>query len=228
MTPTESGFSGKIVSIQRGRVVTQGDPGCTSGENRVWTSAFRKTPLQGPVLVTAQGIEGDEIGDRSAHGGVDKAVLLYADRHYKTWQTEYPDLPWCDAGNSTGGGFGENLTVAGFDETSVCIADRFAIGQVVLEISQPRQPCWKINRRWGDSSLLKRVAQTGRTGWYARVIEQGRIDTSDTISLIHRPYPDWSIARANDILIGRLVDHAAQAELLLIPELSQAWKVSIS
>jgi MOSC domain-containing protein YiiM len=228
MKPTESVFSGKIVSIQRGRVVTQGDPGCTSGENRVWTSAFRKTPLQGPVLVTAQGIDGDEVGDPVAHGGVDKAVLLYADRHYQTWQAEYPGLPWAESGETLGGGFGENLTLDSFDETSVCIGDRFAIGQVVLEVSQPRQPCWKINRRWGDSSLLKRVAQTGRTGWYARVIKEGWIDTNDRVDLIHRPYPDWSIASANDILMGRLADAAAQAELLLIPELSQAWKVSIS
>jgi MOSC domain-containing protein YiiM len=225
MTPKESVFCGKIVSIQRGRVVTEGDPACTGDENRVWTSAFRKTPLQGPVSVTAQGIDGDEFGNPAAHGGIDKAVLMYAFKHYEAWRDEYPNLPW---GNPPGGGFGENLTIVDLDETSVCIGDRFTIGQVVLEISQPRQPCWKINRRWGDSSLLKRVTQTSRTGWYARVIQQGSIDSNDTMSLVHRPYPDWSISRANDILVGRLSDAAAQAELLSIPELSQAWKVSIS
>lgn len=229
--PSHTPLCGSIVSIQRGRVVTEGEPGCRVGPNREWTSAFRKTAVAGPVEVTAAGVAGDQFGNPTAHGGVDKAVLFYAVAHYDLWRMEFPSLDWFPSHlekNQAGGGFGENLTVSEIDETNVCIGDRYSVGSLLVEVSQPRQPCWKINRRWGDPGLLKRTAQTGRTGWYARVINAGTVTAGDSITRVECPHPTWNIARANDLLMGRQSDRMATIELMSLPELADAWKDAIA
>jgi MOSC domain-containing protein YiiM len=126
------------------------------------------------------------------------------------------------------GGMGENLTLAGIDETIACIGDRFTVADCELEICQPRQPCWKISRRWADKTMTKRVAQTGRTGWYVRVIRGGTIRAGDELTLTHRPNPTWTVARVNDVLVGREVDRMAAIELINLPELSDEWKKDIA
>ena len=120
------------------------------------------------------------------------------------------------------------MTIRGVDEQSVCIGDQFQVGPCRVEVSQPRQPCWKIARRWGLSHLTKRVAQTGRTGWYIRVHEPGQIQAGQEISLLERPHPDWSIADANDVLFGkRKKDESAVRELMNLAELADAWKADL-
>lgn len=207
-----------IESIQVGRVLTEGDPESRDIVDRQWTTAFYKQPLAGLVQVRTLGIAGDSVADTRFHGGPDKAVLCYAAAHYQAWAAEYPDL------KMTGGAMGENLTLAGVTEADVCIGDVFKVGSCTLQVSQPRQPCWKISRRWGDKTLLKAVTKTGRTGWYVRVIDEGDIRSGIEMKLQDRPNESWTVARANDVMFGRLSDQSAFYELMNLPALADAWK----
>src|SRR4051812_26616061 len=130
-----------IVSIQIGQATRYAYEGARDGKSRTWTTAFFKTPVAG-ANVGELGLAGDQQADRENHGGIDKAVLAYSADHYPGWRTHLnlPDMPY--------GGFGENLTVAGLDESGVCIGDRWQARDVVFQVSQPRQPCWKMGRRW--------------------------------------------------------------------------------
>jgi MOSC domain-containing protein YiiM len=116
--------------------------GGDSNESESWASAIRKARVSGAVQVQQTGIAGDEQADLVHHGGPDQEILAYAAQHYDQWNAEFPGKGF-DAG-----GFGENLTVANPDESQCCIGDTLQAGDCVLEISQPRQPCWKLSRRW--------------------------------------------------------------------------------
>lgn len=213
---------GKIDSVQIGQPITEGDPYDEDPLKRRWTTAFYKHPIVGRVAVGTLGLAGDGVADRKHHGGADKAVLAYAAAHYLYWRRalDRADLPH--------GAFGENLTVQGIDETGVCLGDRWQIGDAILEVSQPRQPCWKISRRWQIKTLTKQVTQTGYTGWYLRVIRPAEIAAGDEILLTERPHAEWCVQRANDILFGRLADRIATMELMELPELADAWKAAVA
>ena len=208
----------RIASIQVGKVVSGGDEDTRDVTKRWWSSAFDKRAVDGPVSVGPLGITGDEVADHKHHGGVDKAMLCYSLGSYQMWHDEHPEL------GMGPGGLGENLTIEGQDETSVSIGDRYRVGTCEIEVSQPRQPCWKIARRWGVKSLTKEVGQTGRSGWYVRAIVGGEINTGDKLELISRPNPTWSIARANDILFGREKDPQVTDQLKNLAELSSEFK----
>jgi MOSC domain-containing protein YiiM len=210
-----------IESIQIGKVVTEGDADAREVTDKQWTSAFRKTPITVSVRVDSLGIEGDQVADTKHHGGAEKSILCYASAHYAAWREEHPELDFAP------GGFGENLTLAGATEADVCIGDRWSAGECVFEVSQPRQPCWKIARRWQTKTMTKEVTQTGRTGWYLRVLCGGELTAGDTLTLTSRPHPEWSVARANDVLFGREVDRLAVFALMNLAELSDEWKQSI-
>jgi MOSC domain-containing protein YiiM len=207
-----------IVSIQVGRPAAYAHAGAADGKNRTWTTAFFKTPVAGNVRVGQLGIEGDEQADRKNHGGLDKAVLAYSADHYPYWQghLSLPDMSF--------GGFGENLTIGGSEESMVCIGDRWQAGSVVFEVSQPRQPCWKMARRWQIVDLPKQVIQNGRSGWYLRVLEAGELTAGTAIELVSRPRPTWTIARASKLLYHEPDNVAAMEELANVPELSRAWR----
>lgn len=207
-----------IQSIQIGRLITEGDPQQNDVLQRQWTTGFYKRPVAGPVQLRRLGLVGDQVADRRNHGGVDKAILCYAASHYPLWAAEYPQL------KMSPGAFAENLTLDGADETTVCIGDRYRVNDCVIEVSQPRQPCWKIARRWGLKTLTKAVTQTGRTGWYMRVIEEGSLQAGQSLERIAQPHPDWPVARANDVMFSRQSDRMAVFELMNLPELSDQWK----
>ena len=151
---------GRILSIHTGRVQAFGGD---SDAAESWTSAICKAKVSGAVQVQQTGIVGDQQADLVHHGGPDKAILTYAAQHYDQWNAEFPGKGF-DAGS-----FGENLTVADLDESQCCIGDTFRVGDCVMEISQPRQPCWKLSRRWDLPKLAVLVQQNGRTGWYPLV-----------------------------------------------------------
>jgi MOSC domain-containing protein YiiM/ferredoxin-NADP reductase len=153
-------------------------------------SAIYKIPLSGPVEITLLGIPADEHAFEE-HGGVDKALLHYSSRHYANWKNELP-------GSShlfSPGAFGENLHSECMDETNVCIGDRIAIGDVVVEVTEPRAPCYKLNHRFEVKDLAKRAQTLFRVGWMYRVIVPGTIKPGDMIHLLERPYPEWTVAR---------------------------------
>jgi MOSC domain-containing protein YiiM len=207
-----------IVSIQVGQATKYEYERPVDGRKSIWTTAFFKSPVGGSVHVGQLGILGDQQADRENHGGIDKAVLAYSAEHYTYWRTHLnmPEMPH--------GGFGENLTVAGLDETAVCIGDRWRAGSVVFEASQPRQPCWKMGRRWRIVDLPKQVIQNGKSGWYLRVVEEGELTAPMEMELIARPRPEWTIARASRLLYHETDNVAGLEELANIPELSRAWR----
>ncbi|TWT53599.1 6-N-hydroxylaminopurine resistance protein [Rubripirellula amarantea] len=215
-------MTAKIASLQIGKVVTEGDPETNDVTRRLWSSAFDKRPVAHSVTCHLMGIEGDEVADTKNHGGADKAVLCYSAEHYLAWQREHPELQLGP------GSFGENLTIKAQSETNVCIGDRYQVGECEIEVSQPRQPCWKIARRWACKTLPKEVARTGRTGWYVRISRSGRLQTGDQLTLLDRPYPTWSISRANGFMFNQTPKDAALDELLQIPVLAKAWKSSFA
>jgi MOSC domain-containing protein YiiM len=230
------GLTMRLVSVQLGMPQTYGDPASSLAMEKEWTTGFYKTPTANSVNVTPLGVEGDGVADHKHHGGIDKAVLAYSADRYGYWREKLKASDAASASNRSEeigreeigpGGFGENLTIAGWDESSVCIGDQFEIGTTILEVSQPREPCWKLGRRWQEKMLPKYVAQCGYTGWYFRVARAGQLKAGDEVSLVQRPNPTWSVERANDVLYGRIVDASIMAELYLLPELSAAWKKSL-
>jgi MOSC domain-containing protein YiiM len=209
---------GRILSIQTGRVQTVGSD---SDDAELWTSAIRKAKVSGTARVHQTGIVGDEQADMVHHGGSDKAILAYAAQHYDQWNAEFPDKCF------EAGGFGENLTVTDLDESLCCIGDIFRVGDCVLEISQPRQPCWKLSRRWDLPRLAVLVQQNGRTGWYLRVVEPGQIEAGMTLELISRPFPEISVQWANTVMYAKPRRPADDQRLSQCPALSDAWRTDL-
>jgi len=123
------------------------------------------------------------------------------------------------------GGFGENLSITGLDEKSVCIGDVWSVGTVLFEVSQPRQPCWKLARRWNFKELPKLVVQSARSGWYFRVKRTGQIQANDVVDLVSRPNPDWTVHAANRVFYGTSRDE--RRKLAQVPGLSAAWQESL-
>ena len=206
---------GQIESIQVGR------PRCFDGEGdsaKPWTSAIRKQPVVGKVNVNATNIDGDEQADRKHHGGPDKAVFAYAAKHYRDWQREFPEIPF------VAGSFGENLTIANCSEDNCCIGDIVQIGDCHLQLSQPRQPCWKLSRRWKLPKLAVLVQQSGRTGWYYRVLREGTIEAGLSIELVERPYPEFTVAWAISVMYAKPRSSEDDRRLSECAALSASWK----
>ncbi len=182
-------------------------------------SGIDKKPVSGAQRVTALGLVGDSQADLRVHGGVDKAVHCYPRAHYSIWQQRFPSHPLLQAP----GAFGENLSIEGMDEHDVCIADRWRIGSVIFEVSQGRQPCFKLNLRFGVSDMAAQVQESLRAGWYLRVLEPGELRAGDHIEILDRPYPEWTIARVLTIIRDREVDPAVIEPLLELP-LPPSWR----
>ncbi len=210
-----------VQSVQVGLPRFHGVLGSADPLDRPWATAFFKGPVAGPVEVTPAGLVGDGQSDLVNHGGVDKAVLAYSADYYDGWVTELglAELP--------GGAFGENLTVAGLTEDGVCVGDVWRCGGVTLEVSQPRQPCWKLARRWRIKDLPARVVKSGRCGWYLRVTEVGALAAGDAFTLLARPNPAWTIQRAHRVMHFGKSDSAEPSALAAVPGLSLDWQESL-
>lgn len=185
-------------------------------------SAIAKRALDGPVRFARLGLAGDEQADRVHHGGPDKAVHLYPHDHYPYWRTFMGGHPLLDAP----GAFGENISASGADEHALCLGDRFRLGTVLLEISHGRQPCWKIDHRFGRKGVTADIVRTGKCGIYLRVIEEGLARAGDPMTLLDRSYPEWNIARVFALLIGGegARDLAAVRALAGMNVLADAWR----
>jgi MOSC domain-containing protein YiiM len=180
----------RLVSVQIGmptRIAPQ------DGE-RAWISGIFKTPVRGPIWLHTLNLEGDAQADLRVHGGPFKAVLAYSADHYPFWKERLPGVDF------EYGAFGENFTVSGLTEDTVCADDIFRIGQAELCVTQPRQPCWKLARKL-TRDIGPLVIGTGYSGWYLSVLREGYVQAGDAITLLDRPNPDWTIRRVNDDLI---------------------------
>jgi MOSC domain-containing protein YiiM len=187
--------------------------------DRSWSSAILKEPVEGPIWLGELNLAGDRQDDLGVHGGPDQSVLGYAAAHYLHWRIELerPGFPY--------GAFGENFTIEGLDEDSVCIGDTFEVGEVVIQVSSPRGPCWKIARRHGIPTLTARVEQLGWTGWYYRTLVQGHVEAGQDMKLTDRPHSEWTTRRAASVLRDR--DAGEMEALAALPELSERYQAAL-
>jgi MOSC domain-containing protein YiiM len=201
------GMSGSVLSVNVAEIreIPRGGEMVRTG---IW-----KVPVAGRVAVRGVNVEGDEQADRSVHGGPDKALYAYAREDTDWWERELRrDLPH--------GVFGENLTLRGVDVTGALIGERWRIGSVLLEVSEPRFPCWKLGARFGDPRMLKRFAAARRPGAYLRIVEEGELAAGDAVQIVERPGHDLTIAAFAEAFL----EDRSQLSRLLIPEVSEQWR----
>jgi len=201
-----------ILELRIGRAAPLGALGAVS--------AIDKHRIDGALAAGPLGFEGDEQADRKHHGGRDKAIHAYAVSNLPGWADELP----AQAPRFRPGAFGENLVIGGASEADICLGDRWRIGSALVEVSQGRQPCWKLNLCFGVGDMARRVQQSGRTGWYFRVIEPGLIAAGDRGELVTRPHRAWTLNRTSHLLYHDRMNRAALAELAQLPGLPDNWR----
>jgi MOSC domain-containing protein YiiM len=195
---------GELLSVNVGRPQPIGER-----RGRPVPSAIGKTPVARRVRVEGVNVAGDDQADRIAHGGPDKAVYAYAREDADWWAGELArEIPH--------GMFGENLTTAGVDCTNAVIGERWRIGSVLLEVCQPRVPCFKLGLRFEDPQMLKRFALASRPGAYLRIVEEGELGAGDAVELLDRPDHGVTIRLVADAM---LLDETLLARTLAAPQL---------
>lgn len=169
------------------------------------------------AFLTFDGFVGDGVADLKHHGGPDRAVCVYPYEHYLLWEKEYGiPLKACS--------FGENLTVTNMLEEEMNIGDVIQVGEAIIQITQGRVPCNTINRRTNNPQLMKRIVETGFTGYLCRVLKEGKIRKDSSIQLINKHPKNLSVLYANEIQFRLHKDKAAIQSLLEVDELATEWK----
>lgn len=174
-------------------------------------SGIIKQRLTGETRIRPEGINGDVQADRRFHGGVEKALHQFAAEHFVDLQAAFPSA----AQALVPGSIGENLSSQGLTEGQACIGDIFRLGTALVQISQPRRPCWKIDRRYDENGIAQYIELAGTTGWYLRVLEPGRCQPADHLALQEQVHPGWTIFRINDL------EQAVRPELAELEAASQ-------
>jgi len=216
-----------LISLQVGRPSLLPIPSGTGVEQdpdepRVFRSAIAKHGVTGPVMLSTLGLEGDQVEDTRVHGGPEQALLAYAASHYPRWRAEWGRD---DVGP---GGFGENLTVEGADETAVWIGDRWAIGDALVEVTKPRSPCNRLAWYQRRDDLIQRVRASGRSGWYLRVLTPGLVESGSEIRLVERGCPDMTVRRAQLAMQHRTERRDEAVALAGCGRLAQDWRIRLA
>ena len=201
-------MSGRVLSVNVGR------PREIEWLGRVEETAIWKTPVEGRVPVRGVNVEGDEQASLEFHGGPHKAVYAYAREDVAWWEKELGrDLE--------DGTFGENLTVEGLDLTGAVVGERWDVGSVVLEVAQPRIPCWKLGARLGDPAIPVHFAAAGRPGAYLRIVDEGELGAGDEILVRDRPGHGLTVGDVARIFHQ---ERGRATALLTAPELAPEWR----
>ncbi len=186
-------------------------------------SAIGKTSVAGHHEINEFGFVADQQADLVNHGGHDKAIHHYAADHYVDWIAE---------GEISDGtkpaAFGENIASSGMTEKMLCVGDTLRLGTAVVQISQGRQPCWKVSEHTENKRMAYLFQKTGRTGWYYRVLEPGTAGVGDTVSLLGRTQPNWTVERVTAARLSRRVSEADAAILADMPELADGWRTAFA
>ncbi len=181
------------------------------------STGIYKNPVDGPLYLSKTQLTGDGQADLKYHGGVEKAVCVYSYEHYPYWEKEL-------ARPLAFGAFGENLTVTGMLEADVCIGDTFQWGEAVVQVSQPRQPCHKLAKKYDLIDMPVRVQNSGFTGFYLRVLTEGTVAKTDQIKLLQRHPQQVTLTYANQIMHHDKHDREGLERLLAVAELSSSWR----
>ncbi len=202
----------ELLSLRIGGIAPLGNEGVLSGIN--------KAAIQGEVMLTKTGFIGDDQADKKHHGGVEKAVHHYDYGHYAFWKTELENCTVFDAP----GAFGENLSTIGVTEKDIAVGDVFRLGGAIIEVSQGRQPCFKLNLRFSTPDMALRVQNSGRTGWYYRVLQEGPVKLSDELKRIERKCEEWTIHRLWQALYVTRNDREELSKLANLDLLAPNWR----
>jgi MOSC domain-containing protein YiiM len=171
------------------------------------------------LRLTLTGLVGDEQADLAVHGGPEKAMHHYAADNYAFWKKQLPQKAGC----FVAGGFGENISASGLTEKDICIGDVFRIGGAVVQVTQGRQPCWKLSAHISLVDMAARFQKSGLTGWYYRVIEEGFIEEGDCIALLERPQPDWPLTTVIAARFSPALAPEMARQLAGIEQMSRSW-----
>ncbi|MFB9330410.1 MOSC domain-containing protein [Paenibacillus aurantiacus] len=206
---------GKLVSLNVALPVA-----VMHGSKEIQTG-INKEPASERLFLTKNGLHGDGQGDLVHHGGEDKAVCVYSLEHFPYWESAWgrPVLP---------GAFGENFTAEGLTEEQLCIGDVVRIGSALVQVSQPRQPCFKLGLKHGLPELPVHVQETGYTGFYFRVLEEGEVGSGDTFMLERRDSAGITLQEANRVMHTDKKDAAGIAQVLNVAALSASWRETLS
>jgi len=176
------------------------------------TTGIYKKPTDQPIFLTKNDVMSDEISNRLNHGGYYKACYLFSSEQYPYWQNLYPDLEW------SWGMFGENLTVSGFDEREVFLGDIYKVGEALVQVSQYREPCYKLGYKFGTQKVLKQFIEHGHGGTYLSILDEGYVDIDDNFTLMERPKTSLTVAELFHLVHAKEKDQ----ELLKIATNSMA------
>jgi len=176
------------------------------------TTGIYKKPTDKPIYLTKNDVINDEVSNRLNHGGYYKACYMFSAEEYPYWKNLYPNLEW------TWGMFGENLTVADFDETTVYLGDTYKVGEAVVQVSQYRQPCYKLGYKFGAQKMLKEFIEHGFGGTYLSILEEGYVNVDDEFTLVERPENSLTVAELFQLVFAKEKDQ----ELLKIAASSKA------
>ena len=159
-----------------------------------------KTPVTQPIFLGKHDVKGDIVSDRKVHGGEFKACYLFSANHYSYWQNLYPNLNW------EYGMLGENLTVSGLDETQIHIGDIYKVGEALVQITQPREPCYKFGVKFGNQNVLKQFIEHGYPGTYVKVLEEGYVAKGDKFTLVEKAENSLTVHQFFNLLFAKVKD----------------------
>jgi MOSC domain-containing protein YiiM len=202
-------MSARVLSINITSIVHEGE--WTGSEGR---TGIDKRSVIGPIEFKNNGVDGDRIIDTNVHGGYDQAVYAYASEDAQWWEKEIKEV-------IPAGRFGENLTTEGIDVNAALVGEKWKIGSVILEVSQPRIPCRVFAGFWNRATLIKEFTQAGRPGTYLRIIQEGSAQAGDAIEVIYKP--EHSI-RISDLFAAKSGERSKINEIKVVPQLSTEFK----
>ncbi len=211
LTPEiEPGRSGRVITVNVGSMRE------IEWLGQKWTTAIWKSRIAGRVALKGVNLVGDDQADREVHGGSDKAVYAYAREDHTWWELQLgrPVEP---------GSFGENLTLEGVQVTDAVVGEQWEVGSALLEVAQPRIPCFKLGARMNDPDFPRRFADAGRPGAYLRVAHEGDVGAKDAVRVVHRPAHGLTVAEVSRVYHHH--GHAGVERLLTAPELAEGWRV---
>ena len=182
------------------------------------TTGIFKEPVEGRIKVRTLNLDGDRQADLSVHGVPSKAVYAYPSEHYDYWRAELTGmkLPW--------GMFGENLTTLGLREDEIDIGDRFQIGSAELMVTEPRLPCYKLAAKFGRDDIIKRFLQSGRTGFYFAVVQEGEVGAGDDVELVSRDRHHITVADITRVYVRDKDDLETLRRAVQVEALPESWR----
>jgi len=188
--------------------------------SRTYKTSYRKKSIQESQYVNKLGLQEDNQSDKEVHGGVDKAICVFTQGSYDFFKEQHNiELPTC--------ALGENITLLDCDDKDICIGDIYSCGETVFEVSQPRQPCWIISSILGIKKLTALIVKEGKSGFYLRVIKEGKVSKDDEFKLLERKYEKFNIEYLNKCYYNAKDNQEQIKEILEVPILAQSYRTDL-